>query len=136
MGDIFFFIKMIVLSGFFILFLQVRIGQNTVEEHAMLWSASAPVLEPVKEVAKGGVIAIKRSWGVALKQLGGKVSGFFSKDHLPGNRTLGVNLERSERFLKEKAETAKASAKRYIEETEQTLIERGDDLSEDEPETY
>lgn len=112
-GDFLFFIKMVFLTLFLVLALQVKIGEQTVEQHTLHWAASAPLLEPLKEVAHGGVLALGRGWQAVVTSLGGKVSHFFNKENIPGHRTLGVKLERSQKFIKEQTLKAQNAMEDY-----------------------
>ena len=104
MGDIFFFIKMIVMSAFFILVMQIRIGQETLEERSMVWLKESSLVVPLQEVADGGVVALSKLWDHVVNNTG----DLFNGENLPGKRTLGIKLERSKAYVKDQLDKANA----------------------------
>ncbi|MCB0413830.1 MAG: hypothetical protein KDD50_05825 [Bdellovibrionales bacterium] len=108
MGDLLFFLKMIVMTFFFVLFLQIRIGQFTVEERAITWAHNSELMQPLQEVAQGAVVAIKRGWSEVVGSFGDNVSGVFNRENIPGHRQLIPKLERSKKYLNEQLDKAEA----------------------------
>lgn len=106
MGDIFFFIKMVVMTFFFVLLLQIRIGQFTLEERSLQWVKKSELIAPMEEVAQGGVVIIKRIWSEVIGRMGNNVSEAFNRENLPGHRKLIPKIERSKRYLNEQLEKA------------------------------
>lgn len=116
MGDIFFFLKMLVFTVVFILMMQIKIGPTTVEQKALHWIHTTSVMKPVHEVAQGGVIAIKSLWKDIVGSIDSNVKRTFNSDSVPGKRSLGIELKRSQAYLKEAAAKAKEKAKDVVSE--------------------
>lgn len=128
-GDTLFFIKMIIMTSFFILFLQIKIGDNTLEQKVKVAITQSAAVEPLQEVAKGGVKAIEQGWQFITKTVGHRVKSTFSNDNMPGNRSITLDFGRSKKYLKEKYESAKQSeAVKTIQAKQQALKE---DLAEE-----
>lgn len=132
-GDLLFFIKMIVLSLFFVLFLQIKIGDNTLEEKIKINATNSAMIAPLQEVAQGGVKAIELAWKRLAGLVGHKFNSAFSNENAPGNRTLNINIGRSKKFISEQLESAKKTAKQTVEQSEalKTLKTEQDRLKDD-----
>jgi len=115
MGDIFFFIKMLIFSFILILVLQVKIGEKTLEEKSMDYISQSSVLPVMQGVADGGVKVIGKVWNNTMKIFGGKITGIFNTDNIPGKRTLGIKMERSKKYLAEKVKEAENKIKQTEE---------------------
>lgn len=116
MGDIFFFLKMIVFTVVFILMMQIKIGPTTLEQKALNWIHTTSIMEPVHDVAQGGVIALKSLWSDVIGSIDSNVKKTFNSDNVPGNRSLGIELKRSQAYLKQAAEKAKEKAKEVVKD--------------------
>lgn len=114
MGDILFFIKMIVFTVVFILMMQIKIGPTTVEQKALHWIHTTSIMKPVHEVAQGGVIALKSLWNDVVSSIDSNVKKTFNSDNVPGKRSLGIELKRSQAYLKQAAEKAKEVVKEEV----------------------
>lgn len=129
MGNLFFFLKMIVMTVVFLLFLQIKIGQNTLEEKVRVAINNSAVITPLEEVAAGGVKAIEQGWKKLSQLVGHKIKSSFSTENMPGNRSLGETLKRSQQYLKAQLQTAK----RKTEQSKafQQLKDQKDHLEDD-----
>ena len=123
MGDIFFFVKMIVMAAFFILVMQIRIGQQTIEERSMVWLKESSMVVPLQEVADGGVVALSKVWDHVVNNTG----DLFNSENIPGKRTLGIKLERSKAYVREQLDRANAKLE---EMKDDTIDDVGDSLKE------
>lgn len=94
--------KSLALTVFIVLLLQIKVGDSTVEEKAVFWFRSSPMVEPMQKVVDGGVKVLKTTFG--------KVTGLFDwklREQIqdkPGNRDLKFRLERSRQYIREQAE--------------------------------
>ena len=111
MGDILFFLKMIVFTVIFILMMQIKLGPTTLEQKTLHWIHHSSVLKPAQDVAQGAVLALKSFWNETLSHIDTRVKKTFNSDQAPGNRSLGIELKRSKAYLKEVAEKAKHAIK-------------------------
>lgn len=109
MFQILFFVKTLVLTFVLVFFLQIKIGEFTLEEKAHSFIQNSTLLEPLRETTDYAV--------TFLRLQGRRISGLFkhkidkqwSASQIPGQRHLGLTLERSKTFLKEQVEKKKAS---------------------------
>lgn len=100
-------IKTVAFAMLIVLLLQIRLGGHTIEESAVNWFRTSSIISPIQTVADGGVRLIRAA--------AGKVAGLFEFNfseklkNRPGQRDLQLKLERSQAYLKEKANSAKKS---------------------------
>lgn len=90
-----------------VVLLQIRIGETTLEQKAMFFIHDSPIVEPLREVADGSVRAIRNGFRGFLDQLGQKGKSLWSSEDQPGKRSLGIQIERSQAYLKEQAQKVK-----------------------------
>ena len=62
MGDLIFILKSFLLTGIVVVLLQVKIGDRTFEERAMIWIQTSSMVRPLHDVASGGVEMIGDIW--------------------------------------------------------------------------
>ena len=74
MSDIFFILKSFFLTGLVVTLLQVKVGDWTVENHALVWIKISPITRSLQKVASGGVMVMSDLW----LSVTGKVE-FFNK---------------------------------------------------------
>lgn len=117
-GDLLFFLKVIFITALVVVLMQIRIGKNTLEERATLWAQDSIVMEPLNQVAAGGVIFIRETWKKLTSGINTKFTKSLNRDQIPGSRTLGIKLERSKQFLKENAQKAAEQAEQWRAELE------------------
>ncbi len=126
-GDLFFIIRMIVFTIVVVLFLQIRLGEYTLEERFYTQLQSSQFGQEVTEVAQGGVIAIK-SGLIRLKEkftrFWGDKTSSIDKENVPGFRHLKMGLDRS-------AEYVKKQAKAQLEKNTPVIKEKAQELSRD-----
>lgn len=122
MTELLFAVKMAVISFVIVVLMQIRIGDDTIEQHAYGWiQTAAPVLF-LREIAEGGLMAAHDGWARLTSNIKSKYWEKFDSDKLPGRRHLDVGLERSKVYLdeqnakKEKIEAELASRARKVRE--------------------
>lgn len=116
MGQIFFFMKALVMTLIFVFLLQIRVGQSTIEEHTVHWFQASAFSQPLGEVAQGGVVVIRNLWNRLTSGIQTKFWESTENINKPGMRELKFKLERSRKYLAEKAEKAAEQAKEKISE--------------------
>ncbi len=66
MGDLIFVLKCLIVTVAIVVLLQIRIGQRTVEGHAMTWIHHSPISHHLQDVAEGAVkVGTEAKRGVA-----------------------------------------------------------------------
>jgi len=100
MGDIFFFLKMIVFTVLLVFVLQVKIGPTTLEEKVMSWTHKSEFSKVIQGVAAGGIKAIGIGYDKVRGLVTEKVSKEYSDSQAPGGR-LKSTLDDSRAFFKE-----------------------------------
>lgn len=128
MSDILFFIKTLFITFIFIVVLQVKVGDLTLEQRAAHWARTSEVMEPVKQAARGGVVVIHQTWNRLTSHLGDKAQAVFKSEDSPGRRHLKFQLDRSTKYLKEQAEKAKQLASKkavVVKEKVSEKLEQG-----------
>ena len=113
---------MVVFSLVFILILQIKIGDETLEQKSMEMIRESKLIEPLQEVADGGVKVIEKGWGDFVKAFDGNFSGIFNTDNIPGKRKIGVKFERSKEYLENQLKQAKEKVSEY-EKAQQEAVE-------------
>ncbi|MCB0364051.1 MAG: hypothetical protein H6624_13540 [Bdellovibrionaceae bacterium] len=103
MGDLLFFIKTIVITFLLAAVMQTQIGKRTIEAHVMTFIVNSPIVEPLQQVGEGGAAFVRDSW----TKLKGIVESKIKTQEVPGQRQLGIHLQRSKQYIQEQAEKAK-----------------------------
>lgn len=107
-------LKSLAFTLLIVLLLQVKIGNDTLEDRAVFWFRSSPLVQPMQKVVDGGVKVLQQSFG--------KLTGLFDwnlKDQLrqkPGNRDLNFQVERSRQYIREQAEKVARKMESQLEE--------------------
>ncbi len=115
-GDAFFIIKMLIFTMVVVVVLQVKVGDYTLEQRSLVFISQSELIKPVSEVAHGGVVAIKNGFSGFVNLFHSKTSKFFNKENLPGHRSLGLQLKRSQKYIKEKTKEVKNSVENTLGE--------------------
>lgn len=102
-GDAWFFLKAVIITFILLSVLQVKVGEETLEEKALTFVHSSSYAKPIQEVSQGAVTFITQIWRKATHSLSSKYMKNFSDKEAAGRRALRFQVERSEKFLKEKA---------------------------------
>lgn len=81
--------------------MQIKVGQNTIEENAYLWIKGHYLVVQLNDVSKGAVIALREAYQGISTAMTSKVKKTFKDEFQPGNRTIVPDLKRSETYLGE-----------------------------------
>lgn len=100
MGNIFYVLKIGIVTLVIVLIMQINIGQNTVENHAEMFIRKSSILEPVREVAEGGFIVLKNVYRKTASTIDTFVTEQFRSENAPGKRKL-FELKRSLAYQKD-----------------------------------
>lgn len=95
----------------FVVLSQIKIGDHTLEVRAQKFLATSAIIEPLQEVAHGGVLALREAWKMASGVVGSKIKSSFHSDNLPGKRHLNIQIERSKSFIDDQLKKVQASGK-------------------------
>lgn len=107
-------LKSLAFTLLIVLLLQVKVGNDTLEDRAVFWFRSSPLVQPMQKVVDGGVKVLQQSFG--------KLTGLFDwnlKDQLkqkPGNRDLNFQVERSRQYIREQAERVARKMESQLEQ--------------------
>lgn len=104
MAQLFYILKIGILTFLLVVFMQIEVGQNTIENHADRFIKKSGFMEPVREIAKGGFIVLKNGYRSAVATIDSLVTTQFRAENSPGKRKI-LELKRSlafEKLLKEK----------------------------------
>lgn len=116
MRDLFFVIRMVIITLALILAMQIQINNRTVEERSLAWIRTSPYIEELQKIADAGVIGVRKIWGsITSLYSDGVFKGFKSEDR-PGNR-LKASWERSKTFFEEKSREAKDKVNKLREKS-------------------
>ncbi|MCB9025633.1 MAG: hypothetical protein H6625_04905 [Bdellovibrionaceae bacterium] len=109
MSEIFFILKSFILTILIVIFMQVKVGETTIEEKTLLWIESSTIISPIQKIVDGGVKVVKETWKTAFGNLNSKFFNSVKPKNLPGKRDLNLVIERSEEYLRDRAKkTSKA----------------------------
>lgn len=106
MTDLFFFIRMIVVTVFLVIVLQVKLGAATVEEHLRDWARQSVVMGTLDDVAAGAVAAMGRAYQSAVNMIDAKINSRFDREQIAGARATIFRLGRSDAFKKDEERKA------------------------------
>lgn len=95
-------IKSLALTLFIVILLQVKIGDDTLEDRAVFWFRSTPLVQPVQVAVDGGARLVRNSISTLADLL--KVDLFKDVSERPGTRDLKLRIERSRQYIREQAE--------------------------------
>ena len=121
MSEIFFILKSFFLTLVVIIIMQVKVGENTIEEKTLQWIESSPMVSPLQEVASGGVKVVQQAWKAVFGSLNSKFFSAVKDKNLPGKRDLNFVLERSQEYLRDQGDKIKESAQRAAQATQDKL---------------
>lgn len=102
-GDLIYVAKTLVVTAVVVTVMQVKFGERTLEDHTMTWVYESEYTQPIHEVAQGGVAFLRDLWVKIDGRFDKKVMNDFRESNRPGSRTLGVKIERSKRYIEDKA---------------------------------
>lgn len=103
MRELFFFVKSLILTVIVVMLMQIEVGDNTVEQKAMMWIESSPIVSPLREAAEGGAKLVRQGWKQVAGAFDKVLSDGFKRENLSGSRDVRFRLERSKKVLEENA---------------------------------
>lgn len=108
MGNIFYILKIGVITVVLIIFMQINFGQETLENKAENFIRQSSIMEPIRQVADGGFIAAKNLYRNTIEFVDSIVTKQFRSENAPGKRKL-IELKRSIAFEKEQEDKRRSS---------------------------
>ncbi len=111
MGHLGFVLKIGIIAIVLVMLMQIKIGENTIENHAQAFIKSSFLTEPIREVSEGGFVVLRSAYQGSIKLFDSLVSSRFRSDSAPGKRKI-TEIKRSSSFEKEQ------EARRHAEETD------------------
>jgi hypothetical protein len=116
MGDILFFIKMLIYTFILVIILQIKVGPTTLEQKMYEVTHQSEVAGVLQNVAQGAA----KFFGVQYKKISGQVkSKYFdqlSSSQRPGDRLKNKYQELKDSINKHWAEEEKEKAKEMLQE--------------------
>ena len=121
MSELFFILKSILLTLVVVVLMRIKIGPLTLEERTTSWVQSAAITLPIQEVANGGVKLIREGWKRVFGNLNSKFFNSVDSSQAPGKRHLGINMKRSEEYLRNQATRLKKEGQEYWTSTREKV---------------
>ncbi len=116
MGPLSFFIRTLFITILFVLLLQIRWGDTSLEDITMNFITSSAVVAPINQTAQGSVRFLRNMWSKVNRTFDTHFSRALQEENRPGSRHLIFSVDRSEKVLKQKAEGVKEAAEGAYEE--------------------
>lgn len=107
MSDLFFVLKMTIMTFIIVIIMQVKFGASTVEQQTMNWVRTSNVVAPLHEVAQGAMVFLRQGFRQLTGSVSSKAGSLLDSENVPGKRHLRFQMDRSEAFLREQAERLK-----------------------------
>lgn len=118
MGQIFYIIKIAVITFAVVLLMQIKIDETTtVENHVESFIRTSVLTSPIREIAQGGFLLVRNTYHGAIENLNALFTKNFQAENSPGKRKF-MELKRSLGFEKE-IEKKKESASQVKEDAEE-----------------
>ena len=102
MSDLFFVLKMTIMTFIIVIIMQVKFGAST-----MNWVRTSNVVAPLHEVAQGAMVFLRQGFRQLTGSVSSKAGSLLDSENVPGKRHLRFQMDRSEAFLREQAERLK-----------------------------
>jgi len=120
MGPFGFFLRSFIFTILLVLCLQIRWGQDSLEDLTMNLLTSSAVVAPINQSAQGAVRFVRNMWSKANRSFDTHFSRALQEENRPGSRHLAFSIERSETAVKQKAEGVGEAARRAYEEAKES----------------
>lgn len=101
MGEMWFAFKTTVMTVVMVFFMQIKVGEFTIEENAYQWVKSNYLVVYLNEVSGGAVVAIREAYQGVTNHMTTKVKKTFKDEFQPGSRSIIPGVKRSENYLSE-----------------------------------
>ena len=111
MGDLFFITRIFILTCIAVVLLQIKVGDKTLEQRSLDWVATSEAGHYLQEVSDGTIKFLYQGWSKLTEKFSDNFSAKlnWNKENTPGYRHLKFQLERSQEYVKEKAQRIKES---------------------------
>lgn len=116
MLDFMFFVKTLALTFLLMVALQTRVGEGTIEDHAMNFVRTSALTQPLHRIASSGAQVIRTSTNWLAKQVNQRLRKPGAQEAALGGRGENFQFKRSEGFERKKAETEAARQRGQKEE--------------------
>lgn len=123
MGSLIFFIKTMAITLIVVVLLQIKVGNETLEDKTLHFVYTSDLTTPLREAAEGGVVFIRDLWNKIAGNINTEFSRAIESKNRPGERRIGINLERSKEYLKEKSQRAAEVVKDRAESAARNIRE-------------
>lgn len=126
MTEFFFFLRIMFFTAVTVLLMQVRWGEETIENHTMNLLTTSAIVAPIDTTAQGAVVFIRNSWNSMTKSFNTRFSNSLRGDNQPGSRLSGLNVGRSQAVEKQYEQRSRTDEVRdYLTETGEHAADAG-----------
>ncbi|MAF91406.1 MAG: hypothetical protein VX583_04655 [Bdellovibrionota bacterium] len=134
MGEMFFAVKATIITLVMVFFMQIKVGQFTIEENAYHWIKSSYLVVELNQVSRGAVVALREAYQGISSRMTSKVKKTFKDEFSPGERSIIPSLKRSDSYLSELKKKAQEvdldEVKQKMESYNQQLKNLDDEISQ------
>lgn len=116
MGEMWFAFKATIMTIVIVFFMQIKIGQNTIEQNAYQWIKTSYLVSQLNDVSRGAVVAIREAYQGLSNSMTAKVKKTFKDEFQPGERSLIPDMKRSREYLGELKEQMKNVDMKKVQE--------------------
>lgn len=110
MPELMFVLKSFIIAVIFLICLQIKIGNSTIEQKAEHWAQNSTVAEYVQNVSSGAVLVVRNGASVVTEYVS-KTFGNNSSALRAGR--LNFNFKRSDKFKNEQVDKEDREGSRY-----------------------
>lgn len=100
MGHLFYILKIGIATFLLVVFMQIQVSHNTIENHLEGFIRKSSLLEPARQISEGGFIALKNLYRRSIKTADSFVTKQFRAENSPGQRQL-LAIKRSWAYQKD-----------------------------------
>lgn len=125
-SSFFLVLKAIVLTVVIVLLMQIRVGDQTLEQKSEAWLKNSNYISYLQEAADGGMILFDQALNKLdevldrQKTITSEASSIISTE--PETRADRLKLKRSKEFIQEKAQEAKSFVKKNVEDLQEDYL--------------
>lgn len=101
MGDVFFSVRMLVITIVVAVFLQIKVGGMTLETRVHAWVQSNSAVDTLRDVSRGAVKMIRVGYKTVVNLIDARIAAGLSRDQTAGSRPWSLDLGGSDAFMKE-----------------------------------
>jgi hypothetical protein len=111
MSDLFFVIRMVIITAVLLIVMQIKVGTVTIERSAQEWMHSSSMIASLQKVAGGAVKFLSQGYKTVATSIDSGVGKVFHSGELPGSRISNA-FHRSTGFMKSHADSSGDMASR------------------------